>query len=91
MKIETLRHSLAHILALAIKKLYPQVKFGMGPAIENGFYYDFLFPERISNEDLPKIEQKMKELIKKGIKFENINKSISLPIPFLSQVSSLYL
>jgi len=70
MKVETLRHSLAHILALAIKKLYPQVKFGMGPAIENGFYYDFLFPERISNEDLPKIEQKMKELIKKGIKFE---------------------
>lgn len=69
MKIELIRHSLAHILALAIKELYPDVKFGIGPAIENGFYYDF-DNLKINPEDLPRIEKKMKELIKKNIKFE---------------------
>ena len=69
MKIETIRHSLAHILALSIKKIYPEVKFGIGPAIESGFYYDF-DNLKISNSDLPKIEKKMKELIKKEVKFK---------------------
>ncbi len=75
-KIETIRHSLAHIMALAVKELYPNVKFGIGPAIENGFYYDFDFrglPQNFSLptlEDLPKIEEKMRELIKKGISFK---------------------
>jgi len=67
MKLDTIRHSLAHILAAAVKKLYPKVKFGAGSAIENGFYYDF-DDLKISDKDLPKIEEKMKELIKKDIK-----------------------
>ncbi|GAI17386.1 unnamed protein product, partial [marine sediment metagenome] len=70
MKIETIRHSLAHIMALAVQELYPGVKFGIGPAIENGFYYDFDLPGSLAPEDLPKIEKKMKELIKQDIKFE---------------------
>jgi len=74
MNINIIRHSLAHILAYAVKELYPEVKFGIGPAIENGFYYDFDFAEvntnRIGEEDLQKIEEKMRELIKKNIKFE---------------------
>lgn len=69
MQIEVIRHSLSHILAYAVQELYPEVKFGIGPAIENGFYYDFEFKNPISNENLPKIEQKMKELIKKGFVF----------------------
>ncbi|MDD3734873.1 MAG: threonine--tRNA ligase [Candidatus Pacebacteria bacterium] len=69
MKIETIRHSLSHILALAVQELYPGVKFGIGPTIENGFYYDF-DSVKIIPEDLPKIEKKMKELIKKNLKFE---------------------
>jgi len=69
-KIEKIRHSLAHILALAVQELYPGTKFGIGPAIENGFYYDFDLPTKISQEDLPKIEEKMRELIKEGIKFK---------------------
>ncbi|MCD6232953.1 threonine--tRNA ligase [bacterium] len=76
MQINTIRHSLAHILAAAVQELYPQTKFGIGPAIENGFYYDFEFVgadkrglTRITPGDLPKIEEKMKELIKKDIKF----------------------
>ena len=69
-KIETICHSLSHILASAIQELYPKTKFGIGPAIENGFYYDFDLPKPISDEDLPKIEEKMKELIRQDIKFK---------------------
>jgi len=66
--LETIRHSLSHILALAVKEMYPNVKFGIGPAIENGFYYDF--EVEIKEEDLKKIEKRMKELVKKNIEFE---------------------
>ncbi len=68
-QLEKLRHSLAHILAYAVQELYPQAKFGIGPAIVDGFYYDF-DNIKISADDLPKIEEKMHELLKKGIKFE---------------------
>ncbi len=70
MKIEIIRHSLAHILAYAVQELYPGVKFGIGPAIENGFYYDFGFPAALAPEELPKIEKKMRELIKQNIAFK---------------------
>ncbi len=69
-KIEKIRHSLAHILALAVQKLYPGVKFGIGPAIDNGFYYDFKFPNEFSADDLAQIEEKMKELIEQNLVFE---------------------
>ena len=69
MKIETIRHSLAHILAYAVQEMYPGTKFGIGPAIENGFYYD-VSAEALAEADLPKIEAKMKEIIKKDISFK---------------------
>ncbi|MBZ9577813.1 threonine--tRNA ligase [Patescibacteria group bacterium] len=69
MKIDTIRHSSAHILAAAVQELYPRVKFGIGPAIEQGFYYDF-DNLKISDADLPKIEKKMKEIIKKDVVFK---------------------
>jgi threonyl-tRNA synthetase len=69
-KVEKIRHSLAHILAYAVQELYPGTKFGIGPAIENGFYYDFDLPKKITQEDLPRIERKMKDLIKENIKFK---------------------
>ncbi len=68
MNIETIRHSFAHILAFAVWELNPKVKFGMGPAIENGFYYDF--DSSFVPEDLPKIEKRMKELIRQNILFK---------------------
>jgi len=68
--LETLRHSASHILAQAVKALYPGTKLGIGPAIEEGFYYDFDLATPISPEDLPKIEAKMKEIIKANQKFE---------------------
>lgn len=60
--LEIIRHSCAHLMAQAIKNLYPEAKFFVGPVIEDGFYYDFRVENKISEEDLIKIEDKMKEL-----------------------------
>src|SRR3989344_136035 len=76
MEIETIRHSLAHILAHAVQDLRPGTKFGIGPAIENGFYYDFELPQTIAPEDLPKIENKMRELLGHNISFKK--KAVSM-------------
>lgn len=69
--LSNLRHSAAHLLAAAVMQLYPKAKRTIGPAIENGFYYDFDFgPEHISEEDFPKIENKMRELLKSWVSVE---------------------
>jgi len=68
--LEIIRHSTAHLMAQAITELYPNSQFFVGPVVEEGFYYDFRTPEKISEEDLKKIEKKMKELIKKKHKIE---------------------
>lgn len=62
-EIEVLRHSCAHIMAYAVKELWPETKLGIGPAIEDGFYYDFDRKEAFSEEDLARIEEKMREII----------------------------
>ena len=69
-KTEIIRHSTAHVMALAVKELFKEVKFAIGPSIENGFYYDFDIPKTFSPQDLPKIEKRMKEIIKRNLKFE---------------------
>ncbi|MFA4890978.1 MAG: threonine--tRNA ligase [Candidatus Gracilibacteria bacterium] len=69
-KIYKIRHSLSHLLAGAVLSFYPDVKLAIGPAIDNGFYYDFEFSVPISDKDLGKIEQKMRELLKKWSVFE---------------------
>lgn len=74
-EIETLRHSASHILAQAVKELFPEVKLGIGPAIENGFYYDFERINPFTPEDLKKIEEKMEEHIHKNEKFEKVDMS----------------
>jgi len=68
--IEMVRHSLAHVMAAAVQKLFPDVKFAGGPAIENGFYYDFDTEHRFSEDDFAKIEKEMRELIKSNGRFE---------------------
>lgn len=65
--IDVLNHSCAHLLAQAIKRLYPNACFGVGPAIEEGFYYDFKIDSSITLEDLPKIEAEMKKIVKENI------------------------
>jgi threonyl-tRNA synthetase len=72
--LEIMRHTVAaQVLARAIKKLYPKAKLAIGPTIENGFYYDFLSDERVSIDDLPKIEKEMKKIIAEK---SNISKTI---------------
>ena len=65
------RHSAAHIMAQAVKRLYPEADFAYGPATDNGFYYDIDLPEgqKISEEDFPAIEAEMKKIVKENLKF----------------------
>lgn len=74
-KLEHVRHSFAHLLAAAVLELYPDAKRAIGPAIENGFYYDFEFSAPLSDTDLPKIEKKMRQILKtwKGFEKEEVN------------------
>lgn len=69
-KLEILRHSASHIMAQAVKNLYPNVKLGIGPAIENGFYYDFDLEKAVSDDDLNIIEAEIRKIIKADLKFE---------------------
>jgi threonyl-tRNA synthetase len=64
--LSVLRHSSAHLLAEAVRRLYPGVKIAIGPPIENGFYYDFEFPEAISEDDLPRIEEEIRRELAEG-------------------------
>jgi len=71
-ELHVIRHSAAHIMAQAIKRLYPEADFAFGPATENGFYYDIDLPEgvKISEDDFPAIEAEMKKICKENLKFE---------------------
>jgi len=73
--LELIRHSTAHLMAQAIASLYSNAKFFVGPVIEDGFYYDFKVDEKIGEEDLKKIEKRMKELIKKRYPIEKYTMS----------------
>ena len=70
MELETIRHSAAHLMAAAVKKLYPDTKFDIGPATENGFYYDFDMEHRLTVDDLAQIEKAMKKMLGGKVKFE---------------------
>jgi threonyl-tRNA synthetase len=69
-KLYRMRHSLSHVLATAVKELHPDAQLGIGPPIDTGFYYDFVFPTPITLEDLPKLEKRMKHFVKQNIAFE---------------------
>src|SRR3989339_1987799 len=69
-KLEILRHSTAHVLAAAVLEMFPETKFAIGPAIENGFYYDFDLPRTLIPEDLPLLEEKMRTFITQNLPFE---------------------
>ena len=68
-ELEVLRHSAAHVMAEAVQSLFPDAKFGIGPAVENGFYYDFDLPRSLTSDDLPLIEAKMNEIIASDMPF----------------------
>src|SRR5262245_58361660 len=80
--LPTLRHSTAHLMAQAVKQLFPEVKVTIGPAIEDGFYYDFAKPEPFTPEDLERIETRMYELAKANAPFERTELSREQAIRF---------
>ena len=67
--LTTLRHSTAHVMAQAVKELFPGVKLAIGPPIEDGFYYDFDYEGTFSEEDLPRIEERMREIVRRNLPF----------------------
>ncbi len=80
-KLHAMRHSLAHLTAAAVQQLWPEAKFGVGPVVDNGFYYDIDLSERkISEEDFPKIEAKMRQLIAENQEFERFTMPIDQAI-----------
>jgi len=80
-----MRHSLAHIMATAIQELHSGAKFGVGPVVENGFYYDVDLPESLTTEDLAKIESKMHEVVKANHKFEHSQMKLDKAIDYFKE------
>ena len=70
-KVERIRHSASHVMAEVVQSLFPDAKFGIGPVIDNGFYYDFDLPRSLTPDDLPVIESKMAEIIAQDLPFTN--------------------
>jgi len=90
-ELEAIRHSLAHILATAVQHLWPKAKFGVGPVVENGFYYDIDLGEtKLSEDDLPKIEAEMKKIIASDVPFEHFDKPIDEAIAWATDSGQTY-
>ncbi len=91
LELEVIRHSAAHVMAAAIERLYPEAKFGYGPATENGFYYDVDFGDvKISEEDLPAIEKEMKRIVKENLKVETFELPRDEAIALMSERNQTY-
>ena len=90
MDMEIIRHSLSHVLAAAVLELFPDAKMGIGPAIENGFYYDFELPRSLVPEDLKKIEKAMKKIVKNDLAFEKRVPEKADAIRFLESTHQSY-
>ncbi len=90
-QLHAMRHSLAHIMATAIQHLWPEVKFGVGPVVENGFYYDVDLGEtKLSEEDFGKIEDEMRKVIEADQPFERFEKSIDEAITWAQEAKQPY-
>ncbi|MHC1716882.1 MAG: threonine--tRNA ligase [Candidatus Dojkabacteria bacterium] len=89
-KLEKMRHSASHVLAQAILKLYPDTKLGIGPAIENGFYYDLDFAEPIEEEDLKNIEKEMRKIIKENLPIRQVFMSRKDAVDYYKKTDQIY-
>ncbi len=85
--LETMRHSCAHVMAAAIQQMWPDAKFGVGPTIDNGFYYDVLTPNAITESDLTAIETCMRKIKKKKFKFVKSTSSIDSAVQIMQEKS----
>ncbi len=87
---KTFRHTASHILAQAVKRLFPDVKLAIGPAIDNGFYYDFDVETPFTTDDLEKIEAEMKKIVKEGIRLEQFELPPEEAIEYLKKAGEPY-
>lgn len=88
--VEVIRHSSAHIMAQAVKRLYKNAKLAIGPSIANGFYYDFDIDTTIIKEDLEKIEKEMNKIVKENLKFERIDVSKEEALKIMKDNDEIY-
>jgi len=88
--LEILRHSTSHLMAAAILELFPKAKFGIGPVIANGFYYDFDLEKSLTPQDMQKIEKKMRQLAKKNLKFVKKEMTIDQAIKLFQKLKQPY-
>ncbi len=88
--MELMRHSAAHVMAAAVKRLFENVKLDIGPATEDGFYYDFDLPHRLSPEDFPRIEEEMQRIIDEDHSFERVEMSREEAESFLKKHDQEY-
>lgn len=86
----TYRHTTSHIMAQAVKRLYPEVKLGIGPSIENGFYYDFDSDKTFSSEDIQKIEREMEKIVKEDLPIERYTLQREEAIQFMEERNEPY-
>ncbi|MBQ3538142.1 MAG: threonine--tRNA ligase [Clostridia bacterium] len=84
------RHTASHILAQAVKRLYPEAKLAIGPAIDKGFYYDFDVPKAFSPEELEKIEAEMKKIVKEGLELQQFEMTPDEAIKFYEEKGEIY-
>lgn len=88
--LEVLRHSASHIMAQAVQRLYPGARFAIGPAIENGFYYDFELPETLKPEDLAGIEAEMVKIVAENLPFERFELSKNEALDYFRKKDAKY-
>ena len=88
--LEIIRHSTSHLMAQAVKELFPTAQVTIGPAIENGFYYDFKFERAFTPEDLTAIEARMHELVKKDISIERSEMDRDAAVKFFQDMGEHY-
>jgi len=88
--LEILRHSTSHVMAMAVKDLFPGVKVTIGPAIENGFYYDFDYERPFRDEDLARIQERMAEIVKANFPFERKELSAEEALDFFNSQGEVY-
>ena len=90
LNLDVLRHTTSHIMAQAVKRLFKDVKLAIGPAIEDGFYYDFDMEHRLTNDDLVNIEAEMKKIIKENLKIESFKLERNEAIKLMKEMNETY-
>lgn len=88
--VEVMRHSCSHVLAQAVLQMFPEAKLGIGPTIEDGFYYDFDLPRTLIPEDLPLLEKKMKQIVKQNQKMIGRDEDAKKAMKFFKEAGQEY-